>query len=487
MRYKRNALSEAWYAEALTGYYCESGDSVSHYVFSTIRVEGSFSELDKKAVTGFSLLDRFFVRVDRLCSFLVSGKSTILGAIREHSAPVSVHGISYIDKLTQYSKDEAVIKRGSIIQVLAVTKSGAIVYLNEEGEIAESSDKEYLTDCLLNGRVVALGCRSFDRDAKNKVTSAFDSLLSGYSDYVLKNARASFLHSDCSKTEVSVGSDLRLEVTATGLSGHGCGVNKYGDWVSAVLVSADDLYDTNNSVLDMEDCVHLSKFNLDCGSANSFPHLSIIFPKGISKLSTDRFWINTGKLRFLNLPNNISYGDVSITGARVEGHTGEFTTNRLSLRGISGLSDISLHQLMRDRDVEIEVSGCSDLRRVSLFLEPSERDYVSFSLNITGCVELEELLIDANKQEPLKIAFFCLNHLLNMDGVHKLSSITVSCDAGFRYSPIDGWEVLDFSRCFPSLREFRLIGEFIGESSKGKIIVPRGCKVSGWELEIEEA
>ena len=199
---------------------------------------------------------------------------------------------------------------------------------------------------------------------------------------------------------------------------------------STVIVDTDDLYVTNNSVLDMEDCVHLSRFELDCGSANAFPHLSIIFPKGISKLSTDRFWINTGKLRFLNLPNNISYGDVSITGARVEGHTGEFNTNRLSLRGISGLSDISLHQLMRDRDVEIEVSGCSDLRRVSLFLEPSERDYVSFSLNITGCVELEELFIEENKQEPLELASFCGTHLLSMDGVHKLSSITVSCDAG---------------------------------------------------------
>ena len=155
--------------------------------------------------------------------------------------------------------------------------------------------------------------------------------------------------------------------------------------------------------------------------------------------------------------------------------------------GISGLSDISLHQLMRDRDVDIEIRGCSDLRRVSLFLEPSERDYVSFSLNITGCVELEELFIEENKQEPLEPASFCGTHLLSMAGTPKLSSLTIRCDAGFIFSPIEGWEFLDFSRCFPSLREFCLIGEFDSESAGGKIIVPKGCKVSGWKLEVEEA
>lgn len=345
-----------------------------------------------------------------------------------------------------------------------------------------------MVDCLLNSRVVALYCR-FVRsiEFENRVTSVFNRILSSYSDYVLRNARDSFLRSDCSKTDVRIGSGLVLEVTASGLSGNGCGVNKYGDWVSTVLVSSDDLYDINNSVLDMEDCVHLSRFELDCGSANAFPHLSIIFPKGISKLSVDRFWINTGKLRLLNLPKNISYGDVSITGARIEGHTGEFTTNTLSLSGTSGLSDVSLHQLMRDRDVDIEISGCSDLRRVSLYFDVDERDARYFSLKIARCVELEELLLEINKQEPLELAFFCGTHLLSMAGNPKLSSLTIRCDAGFIFSPIEGWEFLDFSRCFPRLREFRLIGEFSSESAGGKIIVPRGCKVSGWELDIEEA
>ena len=488
MKHKFDTLSEAWYAVALTGYYCESGDIASHYVFTVLKVYGSFSELDKVDVEGFSVLERIFVKKDRLKRFLTSGHGAILGAVTEHSTPVSVAGINYVDKLAEYSKDGTVIKSGVMIQVLTIKKSGAIVYLNELGEVAETGDKEYLVDCLLNSRVVSLYCRSGrPLEFERRVASVFDRILSSYSDYVLRNARDSFLRSDCSKTDVRIGSGLVLEVTASGLSGNGCGVNKYGDWVSTVIVATDDLYVTNNSVLDMEDCVHLSRFELDCGSANAFPHLSIIFPKGISKLSIDRFWINTGKLRFLNLPNNISYGDVSITGARVEGHTGSFNTNRLSLCGISGLSDISLHQLMRDRDVDIEIRGCSDLRRVSLFLEPSERDYVSFSLNITGFVELEELFIEEDKQEPLELASFCGTHLLSMGGVHKLSSITVSCDAGFRFSPIEGWEFLDFSRCFPSLREFCLIGEFDSESAGGKIIVPKGCKVSGWKLEVEEA
>jgi hypothetical protein len=488
MKHKFDTLSEAWYAVALTGYYCESGNEVSHYVFTVLKVYGSFSELDKVDVEGFSVLERIFVKKDRLKRFLTSGHGAILGAVKEHSTPVSVAGINYVDKLAEYSKDGTIIKSGSMIQVLTLKKSGAIVYLNELGEVAETRDEEYLVDCLLNSRVVALYCRSGrPLEFENRVASVFDRILSSYSDYVLKNARDSFLRSDCSKTDVRIGSDLVLEVTASGLSGNGCGVNKYGDWVSTVIVDTDDLYATNNSVLDMEDCVHLSRFALDCGSANAFPHLSIIFPKGISKLSIDRFWINTGKLRLLNLPKNISYGDVSITGARIEGHTGEFITNRLSLRGISGLSDISLHQLMRDRDLDIEIRGCSDLRRVSLFLEPSERDYVSFSLNITGCVELEELFIEENKQEPLELAVFCGAHLLSMAGTPKLSSLTIRCDAGFIFSPIEGWEFLDFSRCFPSLREFCLIGEFDSESAGGKIIVPKGCKVSGWKLEVEEA
>ena len=452
-----------------------------------LRYMGVF-QLDKVDVEGFSVLERIFVKKDRLKRFLTSGHGAILGAVKEHSTPVSVAGINYVDKLAEYSKDGTIIKSGSMIQVLMIKKSGAIVYLNELGEVAETRDEEYLVDCLLNSRVVALYCR-FVRsiEFENRVASVFNRILSSYSDYVLKNARDSFLRSDCSKTDVRIGSDLVLEVTASGLSGNGCGVNKYGDWVSTVIVSTDDLHATNNSVLDMEDCVHLSRFELDCGSANAFPHLSIIFPKGISKLSIDRFWINTGKLRLLNLPKNISYGDVSITGARIEGHTGEFITNRLSLRGISGLSDISLHQLMRDRDLDIELRGCSDLRRVSLFLEPSERDYVSFSLKIAGCVELEELLIEENKQEPLELAVFCGAHLLSMAGTPKLSSLTIRCDAGFIFSPIEGWEFLDFSRCFPSLREFCLIGEFDSESAGGKIIVPKGCKVSGWKLEVEEA
>lgn len=336
--------------------------------------------------------------------------------------------------------------------------------------------------------MVALDCRSVrPLEFENRVTSVFNRILYSYSDYVLRNARDSFLRSDCSKTDVRIGSGLVLEVTASGLSGNGCGVNKYGDWVSTVIVDADDLYDTNNSVLDMEDCVHLSRFNLDCGSANAFPHLSTIFPKGISKLSVDRFWINTGKLRLLNLPKNISYGDVSITGARIEGHMGEFTTNTLSLSGTSGLSDVSLHQLRMDRAVEVDVSGCSDLRRVSLYFDVDEMDYKFLSLKIARCVELEELLIEINKQEPLELAFFCGTHLLSMAGNPKLSSLTIRCDAGFIFSPIEGWEFLDFSRCFPSLREFCLIGEFDSESAGGKIIVPKGCKVSGWELDIEEA
>ena len=486
MKHKFDTLSEAWYAVALTGYYCESGDIASHYVFTVIKVYGSFSELDMVDVEGFSVLERIFVKKDRLKRFLTSGHGAILGAVKEHSTPVSVAGINYVDKLAEYSKDGTIIKSGSMIQVLILKKSGAIVYLNELGEVAETRDEEYLVDCLLNSRVVALYCRS-GQPFKNRVASVFNRILSSYSDYVLKNARDSFLRSDCSKTDVRIGSDLVLEVTASGLSGTGCGVNKYGDWVSTVIVSTDDLYDTNNSVLDMEDCVHLSRFNLDRGSANAFPHLSIIFPKGISKLSVDRFWINTGKLRLLNLPKNISYGDVSITGARIEGHTGEFTTNRLSLRGTSGLSDVSLHQLRRDRDLETEISGCSDLKRISLYFDVDEWGYESFSLKIAGCVELEELLLEINKQEPLELAFFCGTHLLSMAGNPKLSSLTIRCDAGFIFSPIEGWEFLDLSRCFPSLREFRLIGEFSSESAGGKIIVPRGCKVSGWELEIEEA
>ena len=142
---------------------------------------------------------------------------------------------------------------------------------------------------------------------------------------------------------------------------------------------------------------------------------------------------------------------------------------------------------MRDRDVDIEISGCSDLRRVSLYFDVDERDYKFFSFKIARCVELEELLIEINKQEPLELAFFCGNHLLSMTGTPKLSSLTIRCEAGFNFSPIEGWEFLDFSRCFPSLRELRLIGEFSSESAGGKIIVPRGCKVSGWELDIEEA
>ena len=488
MKHKFDTLSEAWYAVALTGYYCESGDIASHYVFTVLKVYGSFSELDKVDVEGFSVLERIFVKKDRLKRFLTSGHGAILGAVTEHSTPVSVEGINYVDKLAEYSKDETVIKSGVMIQVLTIKKSGAIVYLNELGEVAETGDTEYLVDCLLNSRVVSLYCRSGrPLEFERRVASVFDRILSSYSDYVLRNARDSFLRSDCSKTDVRIGSDLVLEVTASGLSGNGCGVNKYGDWVSTVIVSTDDLHATNNSVLDMEDCVHLSRFELDCGSANAFPHLSIIFPKGISKLSVDRFWINTGKLHLLNLPKNISYGDVSITGARIEGHTGEFITNRLSLRGISGLSAVSLHQLRRDRDAETEISGCSDLRRISLYFDLDERGYRYFSLKIAGCVELEELLIEINKQEPLELAVFCGAHLLSMAGTPKLSSLTIRCDAGFIFSPIEGWEFLDFSRCFPSLREFCLIGEFDSESAGGKIIVPKGCKVSGWKLEVEEA
>lgn len=142
---------------------------------------------------------------------------------------------------------------------------------------------------------------------------------------------------------------------------------------------------------------------------------------------------------------------------------------------------------MRDRDVDIEISGCSDLRRVSLYFDVDERDYKFLSLKIARCVELEELLIEINKQEPLELAFFCGTHLLSMAGTPKLSSITIRCEAGFTFSPIEGWEFLDFSRCFPSLRELRLIGDFSSESAGGKIIVPRGCKVSGWKLEVEEA
>jgi hypothetical protein len=124
MKHKFDALSEAWYAVALTGYYCESGNEVSHYVFTVLKVYGSFSELDKVDVEGFSVLERIFVKKDRLKRFLTSGHGAILGAVKEHSTPVSVAGINYVDKLAEYSKDGTIIKSGSMIQVIMIKKSG---------------------------------------------------------------------------------------------------------------------------------------------------------------------------------------------------------------------------------------------------------------------------------------------------------------------------------------------------------------------------
>lgn len=124
MKHKFDTLSEAWYAVALTGYYCESGDIASHYVFTVLKVYGSFSALDKVDVEGFSILERIFVKKDRLKGFLTSGHGSILGAVTEHSTPVSVAGINYVDKLAEYSKDGTVIKSGSMIQVLMIKKSG---------------------------------------------------------------------------------------------------------------------------------------------------------------------------------------------------------------------------------------------------------------------------------------------------------------------------------------------------------------------------
>ena len=124
MKHKFDTLSEAWYAVALTGYYCESGNEVSHYVFTVLKVYGSFSELDKVDVEGFSILERIFVNKDRLKRFLTSGHGAILGAVKEHSTPVSVEGINYVDKLAEYNKNGTVIKSGSMIQVLTLKKSG---------------------------------------------------------------------------------------------------------------------------------------------------------------------------------------------------------------------------------------------------------------------------------------------------------------------------------------------------------------------------
>jgi len=124
MKHKFDKLAEAWYAVALTGYYCESGDIASHYVFTVLKVYGSFSEHDKVDVEGFSILERIFVKKDRLKGFLTSGHGSILGAVTEHSTPVSVAGINYVDKLADYSKDGTVIKSGVMIQVLTIKKSG---------------------------------------------------------------------------------------------------------------------------------------------------------------------------------------------------------------------------------------------------------------------------------------------------------------------------------------------------------------------------
>ena len=80
MKHKFDTLSEAWYAVALTGYYCESRDIASHYVFTVFKVYGSFSELDKVDVEGFSVLERIFVKKDRLKRFLTSGHGAILAS-----------------------------------------------------------------------------------------------------------------------------------------------------------------------------------------------------------------------------------------------------------------------------------------------------------------------------------------------------------------------------------------------------------------------
>ena len=45
MKHKFDTLSEAWYAVVLTGYYCESGDIASHYVFKLLRYMGVFQSL----------------------------------------------------------------------------------------------------------------------------------------------------------------------------------------------------------------------------------------------------------------------------------------------------------------------------------------------------------------------------------------------------------------------------------------------------------
>lgn len=480
-----------WVRFLFTGYREHSNGAISHYCFTTV----TYNPASKAKISD---RNNIVVPREKLSAFLSVNSGAILGnpdfddgKVRRFSCQrQDVSGNNYTRKgleLVFYFEED----------------SNNLWYVTSKGEVFVTLGFEEVYEKyqgILSGEVVLLESDLFSPNFKT-VIEATEGMIERLK---LIEGRSRITGQDLAKLRVSGydSSEGEVLVEADGLIGESkTGVNVYPEVVSEVTVSEEDMITSLVKVFDLSRCSSLRNFEI--GNARyarvAFNEsISLIFSGSAQRMAYGSFYPKAKEVRVVGTRDVLFKEFIS-----VDGHVtldGDIYAERLTLKECTGLSTLKVyachgedgyychredvgytkskielarldtehlevHNLQLSLEDELEISGCKDLKYLTLsFIELPEEavpfnltDFLSGygSIRGFGLEGFERLTIDA------RYSGYCLS-----DGV-----------------------ITHFDTEFPNLVELTLIGILTNKLNKRlefdcKLKVPKGCKVNCGDEEL---
>lgn len=480
-----------WVRFLFTGYRESSNGAISHYCFTTVTYNP-----DGRAKISDG--NRIAVPREKLSAFLSVNSGAILGNLDfddENIRRFSCH--------TQDILDNHYCRKGLELVFYFEEDSNKLWYVTSRGEVFATLGFEEVYEKyqgILSGEVVLLESDLFSPNFKT-VIEAIEGMIERLK---LIEGRSRITGQDLSKLRVSGydSSEGEVLVEADGLIGESkTGVNVYPEVVSEVTVSAEDMITSLVKVFDLSRCSSLRNFEIgDARYARVAFNESIplIFSGSARHMIYGSFYPKAKEVRVVGTRGALFKEFIS-----VDGHVtldGDIYAERITLKECTGLSTLKVyachgedgyycnredvgytkskiglakldteylevHNLQLSLEDELEISGCKDLKSLTLsFIELPEEavpfnltDFLSGHSNIRGfgLAGLKRLTIDA------RYSGYCLSDSL----------------------------ITHFDTEFPNLVELNLIGRLTNQLNKRleydcRLKVPKGCKVNCGDEEL---
>ena len=421
-----------WVRFLFTGYKESSDGYISHYCFTTV----NYNPDSKVKISDENPIE---VTRERLSAFLSANHGAILGTpdfddekVRRFSCQKQdAGGNDYIRKgleVVFYFEEDSnklwyVTRRG----IVSVKRSFEEVYKKYQG--------------ILSGEAVLLESEFFSQNFKT-VIEATERMMERLR---LIEGRSRITGQNLSKLSVSGydASEGEALVQADGLIGESKnGVNVYPEVVSDVTVSVEDMMNSRVKVFDFSRCCSLRNFEIGSdlfSRSASNESISLVLSGSAQRMAYGSFYPDAKEVRVVGTGSVLFKGFISVGGhVTVDG---EIFAESLSLKDCTGLSTLKVrachgedvygchredvgytkskiklsnldtehlevHNLQLSLEDELEISGCKDLKYLTLsFIELTSGDcpfnITSFLImygSIRGCClgGLKRLTIDAH-------------------------------------------------------------------------------------------